>query len=87
MLTVNVKDNVVQERTINGKNGQQILRSQRAELDQGGGYGLPFRIELGTGPVHPVGRYSIDPMCFQLNQYGDLNLGRVKIVPVAASAK
>jgi hypothetical protein len=81
---IKVLDTTVVERTINGKNGQQVLRSQRAALDLGGGYSLPFRVELGTGPVHPVGDYTIDPQCFALNQYGDLTLGRVKIVPLAA---
>ncbi len=83
-LVVKVLDATVVERTINGKNGPQVLRSQRAALDLGGGYSLPFRVELGTGPVHQVGDYSIDPQCFALNQYGDLTLGRVKIIPLVA---
>jgi hypothetical protein len=81
---VKVLDTNVVERTINGKNGQQVLRSQRAALDLGSGYSLPFRVELGTGAVHPVGDYHIDPQCFALNQYGDLTLGRVKLIPAAA---
>lgn len=83
-MRVNVKDTVVVERSINGRNGPQILRSQRAALDQGGGYELPFRVELGTGPVYPVGAYTIDPACFSLNQYGDLTMGRPKLIPLPA---
>lgn len=82
-MRVNVKDSLVIERTINGKNGPQILRDQRAALDLGGGYELPFRVGLGTGPVHPVGVYDLDPACFSLNAYGDLTMGRVRLVPVA----
>lgn len=85
-MHVNVKDTVVIEREINGKNGKQILRSQRAALDQGGGYELPFRVELGTGPVYPVGAYAIDPLCFSLNQYGDLTMGRPKLIPLPRPA-
>jgi len=85
-LVIHVLDTQVHEREINGKNGKQILRSQRAALDQGGGYSLPFRVELGTGPVHPVGAYTIDPQCFSLNQYGDLSMGRVKLISLPRSA-
>jgi hypothetical protein len=83
-MRVNVRDLVVVERTIQGKSGPVVLRSQRAELDQGGGYALPFRVELGTGPVHAVGAYQLDPQCFSLNQFGDLSMGRVRIVPAVA---
>lgn len=86
-MRVVVKDTVVIERSINTRNGPQILRSQRAALDQGGGYELPFRVELGTGPVHSVGAYSIDPACFSLNQYGDLVMGRVKLVPLVEQSR
>lgn len=85
-MHIQVKDLIVSERTINGKNGQMVLRSQRAALDQGGGYQQPFRVELGTGPVYPVGNYDIDPQCFQLNRYGDLELGRVKLIALATAA-
>jgi hypothetical protein len=80
-MRINVKDTQVHERSFQ-KNGQtQIMRSQRAALDTGGGYELPFRVGLGTGPVYPVGAYDLDPESFQLNPYGDLILGRVKLVP------
>lgn len=85
-MHVKVKDEVVTERIINGKKGQMVLRSQRAALDQGGGYEQPFRVELGTGPVYPVGSYDISPESFQLNPYGDLQLGRVKLIVVKAAA-
>lgn len=84
MPTINVKDTQVHERTFNDKSGKtQIMRSQRAALELGGGYELPFRIGLGSGPVHPVGVYDLSPESFSLNQYGDLQLGRVNLVPVA----
>lgn len=87
MPRINVKDSLVHERTFNGKDGKpQIIREQRAALDLGGGYELPFRVGLGTGPVHPVGAYDLDPECFSLGKYGDLELSRfVKLKPLAAS--
>ncbi|RUL78771.1 single-stranded DNA-binding protein [Dyella choica] len=84
MSRVIIKDTVVQERQYKDRNGaQQILREQRAVLDQGDGYGLPFRIGLGTGSVYPMGDYEIDPSCFSLGRFGDLELSRyIKLKPV-----
>jgi Helix-destabilising protein len=90
MPRINVKDQQVHERTFPGKDGkQQIIREQRAALDLGGGYELPFRVGLGTGPVYPVGAYDINPDSFGLGKYGDLELSRyVKLsaAPVAVAA-
>jgi hypothetical protein len=91
MSRVMIKDTVVQERAYRDKSGnQQILREQRAVLDQGDGYGLPFRIGLGTGAVYPVGDYEIDPSCFSLGRFGDLELSRYiklrAVKPVVAAA-
>lgn len=83
MPRINVKDNQVHERTFEYQGKSKIIREQRAALDLGGGYELPFRVGLGTGPVNPVGAYDIDPECFALGKYGDLELGRfVKLIPV-----
>ena len=86
MSRVIVKDSNVHERPINTKNGQKIMRSQRAALDQGDGYELPFRVELGIAAAYPVGVYDIHPETFQLNQYGDLALGRMKLIPLKSPA-
>lgn len=85
MPRINVKDTLVHERTFNGKDGKpQIIREQRAALDLGGGYEQPFRVGLGSGPVYPVGAYDLDPECFGLGKYGDLELRRfLKLTPVA----
>jgi hypothetical protein len=77
MPRIHVKDTNVHERTFNGKDGKpQIIREQRAALDLGDGYELPFRVGLGTGPVYPVGAYDISSECFTLGRYGDLELSR-----------
>lgn len=88
MPRINVKDAVVHERSFNGKDGKpQIIREQRAALDLGGGYELPFRVGLGSGPVYSVGAYDIDPECFTLGRYGDLELSRyLKLRPAVAAA-
>jgi hypothetical protein len=74
MPRIIVKNAQVHEET-NSKTGK-VMRSQRAELDLGDGYGLPFRMGLGSRPAYEPGEYDIDPKCFGLSQYWDLVLGR-----------
>jgi Helix-destabilising protein len=87
MPRIIVKDTVVHERSFNGKdNKQQIIREQRAAIDIGSGYELPFRVGLGTGPVYPVGAYDINPDSFALGKYGDLELSRyLKLVTASVA--
>ena len=86
MPRINVKDTVVHERTLEFSGKTKIIREQRAALDLGGGYELPFRVGLGTGAVHPVGPYDINPESFSLGKYGDLELSRyLKLQPVAVA--
>lgn len=85
MPRVIIKKAQVDERLL--KDGK-VLRSQMAELELGDGYGLPFRVGLGTRAVYPVGVYDIDPRSFSLSQYGDLTLSRyVDLVPAEKPAK
>lgn len=76
MPRIRVKNAQVEERSINGKNGPSIIRSQMAELDLGNGYSLPFRVGLGKNPAYAAGEYDIHPHSFELSPYGDLRLGR-----------
>jgi hypothetical protein len=87
MPIIRVKRPEVQEETINsGKNAGKVMRSQMAELDLGNGYGLPFRVGLGSRPAYAPGEYDIDPKCFALSQYGDLTLNRyVDLVPLGVA--
>jgi hypothetical protein len=54
---------------------------QRVGLDTGDGYRAPFRVSIEAGQPYPVGEYTIDPASFVVNQYGDLGLGRVRLLP------
>lgn len=88
MPTIRVKEARVDERTFRDKQGRdQIMRTQRAALMLPGGYETAFKVGLGSGPVYPVGDYDLDPDCFALGKYGDLELGRfVKLLPVSKPA-
>lgn len=87
MSIVRVKDDRVLERQINGKNGPQIIREQRACILMGGGYETVFNVGLGTGPVYQVGDYVFHPDAYRHNQYGEPQLGRVKLWPLAVALK
>lgn len=91
MPRVKVIDMNVQERRFQSNGKEVMVREQRAVLSQGDGYGLPFRVGLGpTGAAYPVGDYEIDPTCFSLGRFGDLELSRFiklqAVKPVAAAA-
>lgn len=82
MPVCRVKSAAVEENTTKGGT---IMRSQTVGLDLGNGFELPFRVGLGNKPAYPVGEYDIDPKCFTLSQYGDLQLKRyVDLVPLSA---
>lgn len=86
-MRISVKDTTVHEKQYKDKSGNpQIIREQRAALDLGDGYELPFRLGLGSGPVYPVGDdYTLAGDSFNLGQYGDLQLSRnIKLVRVPA---
>lgn len=84
MPIVKILSAAVEERTINGKNGPAVMRSQTAGLDLGNGHALPFRVGLGQRPPYPAGEYDIDPRSFGLSQYGDLTLNRyVDLLPLS----
>lgn len=87
-MRISVKEATVHEKPYTDKSGrQQIIREQRAALDLGGGYELPFRVTLGNGPVYPVGDYQLSPDSFKLTEYGDLQLGRsIKLLPMKNKA-
>ena len=73
MPRIVIKNAAVEENTTSKGT---VMRSQTAGLDLGNGYELPFRVGLGSRPAYPVGKYDIDPACFTLGQYGDLQLKR-----------
>ena len=87
MSIARVKDDRVIERTINGKNGQQVIREQRACILLGGGYETTFNVGLGTGPVYSVGDYVVHPDSYGQNNYGEPALKRVKLWPLGVALK
>lgn len=87
MSIVRVKDDRVIERQVTIKGVPQIFREQRACILLGGGYETTFNVGLGTGPVYQVGDYLIHPDSYGNGQYGDLQLKRMKLWPMAVAFK
>lgn len=87
MSIVRVKDDRVIERQVTIKGVPQIFREQRACVLLGGGYETTFNVSLGTGPVYSVGDYLVHPDSYGSGQYGDLQLKRMKLWPLAVAFK
>jgi Helix-destabilising protein. len=87
MSIVRVKDDRVIERNVTIKGVPQVFREQRACILLGGGYETTFNVGLGTGPVYQVGDYLIHPDSYGSGQYGDLQLKRMKLWPLAVAFK
>ena len=87
MSILRIKDDRVIERQINGKNGPQILREQRACVLLGGGYETTTNVGLGTGPVYQVGDYLVHPDAYGQDSYGGLSLKRLKLWPLSVAFK
>lgn len=87
MSIVRVKDDRVIERQVTIKGVPQIFREQRVALILGGGYETAFNVGLGTGPVYQVGDYLIHPDSYGHGKYGDLQLNRPKLIPLAVAFK
>lgn len=87
MSIVRVKDNVLIERSVNTKTGPQIFREQRAAVVMGGAYETVFNLKLGTDPLYSTGDYLIHPDSYGTDDYGNLVLRRLKLIPLSSALK
>ncbi|MBD9368369.1 single-stranded DNA-binding protein [Xanthomonas sp. XNM01] len=87
MSFVRIKSESIIERRINGKNGPQIIREQRACILLGDGYETTFNVGLGDGLCYSVGDYLIHPDSYGQNNYGEPALKRVKLWPLSVAVK
>lgn len=91
MLTVHVKSAKVIERhlppTQKRPAGLTIREQQAAFTAPGQDFPQPFLVSLGQdGQAYAPGQYTIDPSCFAVNQYGGLELRRVRLVALGGKA-
>ena len=92
MIRIEVKSAKVIERNIpptpKRPQGLTIREQQAAFSAPGLDFPQPFLVSLGNGaePYAP-GLYTIDPACYGVNQYGSLELRRLRLVALSGGAK
>jgi hypothetical protein len=56
------------------------IHRQRAALDLGDGYPLPFYVPLRSAELaYAPGEYQLAPECFRVSQYGSLEIDRYNV--------
>lgn len=59
---------------------------QNAAIHNGGDYPLPFKVNVEQGHEYPPGIYTIDPRSFRADEYGNLKIKALRLLPVAGSS-
>lgn len=81
-----IKEADVLTSRINGKSGVFESTSQTAWLDLPSGERRKIRVRLAKdAKPYAVGEYLVGDASFVVNEYGDLGLGNLALVPVAAA--
>jgi len=89
MLKIQVKSTAVQLREgTSGKGKPYSINEQEAWCDLPNGERRRVKISLeAKKPPYAVGDYVLSPESFMVDQYGQLNLGRITLQPVVAGAR
>lgn len=68
------------------RNGKPYnIREQFGYLDMGKPFPVEVKIPLEQdAPAYPAGQYVVDPGCIYIDRYGQIALGRIKLIPVPA---
>lgn len=61
------------------------IREQFGYVDMGKPYPVEVKIPLEQdAPAYPPGHYMVDPGCIYIDRYGQIALGRIKLIPSPA---
>lgn len=67
-------------RSINTRNGPKTIHEQKAYAHFGGAFPVEFKLPLDSpADAYPVGKYTLSPTSFQVNQFGSLEINRFDI--------
>lgn len=80
-----IKSAVSVQRVMKRKDGTQIIfNEQKAAIETGDDFPIPFRITLYEGQQpYPAGRYVLDPICLQVGDFDSLRIGRrIELIPL-----
>jgi hypothetical protein len=88
-VIVVASDKVVPRTITSNKTKNEItFREQRAALAiDGEDFPHPFNINLDKDqPPYPPGKYTLDASCLRVGDFEQLQIGRLKLLPLVASA-
>jgi hypothetical protein len=84
-VPIEIKSVDVTQKTVRGnKDGKEyLIRSQRGWVDLGKDYPQEIQVPLAANQdSYAVGKYLVDPACLYVDRYGNLSLGRVRLLPL-----
>jgi len=85
-MQIVIKDASVLTQTINGKSGAFQSSSQTAWIELPSGERRKLRVRLGKdAKPYGAGTYNIGDASFTVSEYGDLGIGNLELLPVAAA--
>lgn len=59
---------------------------QQAAIYNGGDYPTPFKVNVEKGHEYEPGDYTIDPRSFTTDQYGNLAVKALRLLPIGGSS-
>jgi len=81
-VAVEIKSEEVLQKSGTSKQGKPYrIREQHAYIDLGKAYPVEIRVPLDeTSPPYTIGHYHVCPTCLYVDRYGQLALGRLKLI-------
>jgi hypothetical protein len=82
-IKIEIKSPEATQRTIRSKkDGKEYLfRNQSGWVDLGKAFPQEIQIPLDSGhEPYGVGKYIMDPACLYVDRYGNLSLGRLRLI-------
>lgn len=86
MIKVEIRDALVERATVNGRNGSFTSERQVGWVQLPSGETRRIRVRVSDGKAYVPGLYSVSDDSFIVSQYGDLQLGALKLLPIGAVA-
>ena len=90
MNCIIIKSGTATPRAIKRKDGTQVIfNEQKAAIEKGEDFPVPFTISLGDGqPPYPPGRYLLDVSSLEVGDFDALKVSRrIALVPVPTATK
>lgn len=86
-MKVTITSTAVQEKSWRKDNRSGVIRTQEA-VAECPKFRQRIKLDLGSAEAYPVGEYNCDlEDALNVNQFGDLKLGRLVLTPAARAAQ